>query len=316
MMKKLLFSSLSIFVLVNATLARAEKNIELDILFNIPEEPIPVDSTTIPVAADTTIIIPSSDVPKGIPDNTPSGITSILTGPDIILTDVNLIFDSLPHTCIPDTHIELTSPAGTTVTIIKALIEGGILDAFGCPDGFQNTVLDDQASLNLLGGVPPFIGSFNVEHPSVITNPLSVFIGENASGTWTLFVSDLADLDVGTLEAWSIEFTGASVAQLSISPPTGDYVTTQGFDLTLIIEASGLSVVGASATLDGSDVTGALVSCVIPGTLISGGQTFRCPGLTGEIFGAGTHTFDVILDLSDGSSVSDTVTWEVKGNME
>ncbi len=104
--------------------------------------------------------------------------------------------------------------------------------------------------------------------------------------------------------------------RLNISPPSGDYVTTQGFDLTLIVEAPGLSVTGGSATLDGSDVTGALVSCVIPGTLISGGQTFRCPGLTGGTFGTGTHTLDVTLDLSDGSSVNDGVTWEVKENVE
>lgn len=103
---------------------------------------------------------------------------------------------------------------------------------------------------------------------------------------------------------------------LILSPPSGDYVTTQRFDLTLIVEAPGLSVVGGSATLDGSDVTRSLVDCVIPGTLTSGGQTFRCPRLTGGSFGTGTHIFDVTLDLSDGSTVSDTVIWEVKENTE
>lgn len=103
---------------------------------------------------------------------------------------------------------------------------------------------------------------------------------------------------------------------LTIFPASGALVTTSAFDLTLILEASGLSVVGGNATFDGSDVTDALVSCIIPGTLISGGQTFRCPGLTGGFLGTGTHTFSVTLDLSDGSDVSDTVTWKVKENTE
>lgn len=104
---------------------------------------------------------------------------------------------------------------------------------------------------------------------------------------------------------------------LTISPPSGDYVTTQVFDLTLIVEAPSLSVVGGTATLDDSDVTGALVACIIPGTLVSGGgQTFRCPGLTGSFLGTGTHTLNVTLDLSDSSTVSDTVNWEVKENTE
>ncbi len=77
-----------------------------------------------------------------------------------------------------------------------------------------------------------------------------------------------------------------------------------------------LSVVSGSATLDGTDVTYDLAICVIPGTLVSGGQTFRCPGLTGKFLGTGTHSLKVTLDLSDGSNVSDTVTWEVKENTE
>ena len=63
-----------------------------------------------------------------------------------------------------------------------------------------------------------------------------------------------------------------STSSLTISPPSGTYTTTQGFDLTLIVETQGLSVVGGSAKLNGADVFGALANCFIPGTLIIGGQ--------------------------------------------
>jgi hypothetical protein len=129
--------------------------------------------------------------------------------------------------------------------------------------------------------------------------------------------------DVGVecivIEVVNIEMLPEPIcATLTISPSSGKFVTTQHFDLTLIIEVEGLpvAVVGGSAALDGSDVTGVIANCVKPGTLISGGLTFRCPGLTGGLLGTGTHTLDVTLDLSDGSSVSDSVTWEVKENTE
>ena len=157
-----------------------------------------------PVAS--AVVITSTDVPKSIPDNDTTGITSVLTGPSLVISDINLELN-VTHTCVPDLHIELTSPSGTTSTLVKAFTESGIFTGIGCPDNFTNTVLDDDAATNLLSGTAPYTGSFNVEHSSVVTNPLSVFDGESASGTWTLFISDLADVDVGRLSSWSIEFT-------------------------------------------------------------------------------------------------------------
>jgi hypothetical protein len=98
---------------------------------------------------------------------------------------------------------------------------------------------------------------------------------------------------------------------LSVSPPSGSYATNQRFDLQLFLDAPGRVVVGGQALLDGTDVTGPLVACVIPGALLTGGQTFRCPGLSGALFGPGTHTLQVTLQLDDGSSYTRTVTYEI-----
>lgn len=120
-----------------------------------------------------------------------------------------------------------------------------------------------------------------------------------------------ADIDaVGAISS------DVAVPFLTISPPSGSYTTTQRFDFTLILETSGLSAVDGSATFDGSDVTSSLLGCLVPGTLLSGGQTFRCPGLSGRFLGAGSHTLNVTVNLSDGSSVDDNVTWEVLENSE
>jgi len=123
-------------------------------------------------------------------------------------------------------------------------------------------------------------------------------------------------ISVTTLGGTATSATNFVVPSLTLSPPSGAYVTTQGFDLTLIVDAPGLSVVSGIATLNGADVTSAVGECIIPGTLLSGGVTFRCPGLTGGEFGPGTNSLTVTLDLDDASSVSDTVTWEVLENTE
>ncbi len=152
---------------------------------------------------------PSQDVPKDILDNDTAGITSILNvAPSFPIVDVNLILEDLEHACVGDLKIELISPTGKKVTLIKASDEGGIIGEFVfCLENFAQTRLDDQAPTNLAAGTPPYSGSFNLEHASVDPSPLSSFNGEDAGGSWTLSISDRAVGDTGTLKAWSLEIT-------------------------------------------------------------------------------------------------------------
>jgi glucose/arabinose dehydrogenase len=102
---------------------------------------------------------------------------------------------------------------------------------------------------------------------------------------------------------------------LTLSPPAGDYVVSQIFDLVLIASGS-VAVTGGSATLDGADASAALRACLVPGTLAAGGTTFRCPDLGGVRLGAGTHVVTVTLAFADGSSVTRSVTWRILPNTE
>lgn len=159
-----------------------------------------------------TEVVSSTNVPVTIPDgvgaNSPgTSVTSTLEGPDITLSDLNLIFGDLDHSWLGDLHFELTSPQGTTAVILTSQWEsgGGLL---GSEDDFLNTVLDDQAPTNLGDGSAPFTGSFNIQHANTGNNPLSVFNGESALGTWTITIQDFYSGDTGTLRAWSLMFTG------------------------------------------------------------------------------------------------------------
>jgi hypothetical protein len=153
-------------------------------------------------AAPHTVIVPSDDVPLRIPDGGPGSAASILFGPDLLIADVNLVIERLPHACPSHLKVALASPSGTTVDVIEAF---GIVPV-ARTRGFLGTILDDDAPDSLADGAPSFTGPFNVEHPSVVPMPLSVFDGENASGIWTLRISDEAADCAGELEAWSLEF--------------------------------------------------------------------------------------------------------------
>ncbi|WP_199350925.1 S8 family serine peptidase [Haliangium ochraceum] len=131
-----------------------------------------------------------------IPDNDPAGVTSTLSVPDS-LEIIDLTVDvNITHTYIGDLIVELTSPAGTTVR------------------------LHDRAG----GGTDNLYQSFDPAD----------FDGESAAGEWTLFVSDNAGIDLGTIDSWGLTIVG-----LGFEPGIGlDLVSAErrgsrGADITI-----------------------------------------------------------------------------------
>jgi hypothetical protein len=132
-----------------------------------------------------------------------------LSGP---IGDLNFSFDGsgctadagattvgLEHSWVGDLVITLTSPQGTTVTLMNQA--GGALNS---GNNFCNTLLDDGAAALIQGITPagaPFTGAFKP------ASPLAAFNGQNGNGTWTLTVSDVASFDGGNVRAFSLAFT-------------------------------------------------------------------------------------------------------------
>ena len=69
---------------------------------------------------------------------------------------------------------------------------------------------------------------------------------------------------------------------------------------------------------NGNDITSYISNNAIRGSLaVNMGKTFRLPGLNvGSTLNLGVNTLDATLNLSDGSSVSNSVTWDVLENTE
>jgi subtilisin-like proprotein convertase family protein len=159
----------------------------------------------------------SSDVPITIPDGSSSGVNSTVTiaglpGP---LRDLDVAIASINHSFVSDLVITLTSPAGTTVTLVDRN-GGSRLESFPGPSDFLDTVFDDDATTPILPTTPddaPFTGRFRP------VQPLSAFDGEDGNGTWTLNIADLEEPDAGTLNAWGLTLAPV-VCSADPTPPT------------------------------------------------------------------------------------------------
>lgn len=138
--------------------------------------------------------VSSVDVPKNIPDNSDTGVSSLISfSNNLIITDVNITVN-ITHPWIGDLELILRSPEGTRVTLVETRSDDG--------ENYTNTVFDDDAALNFLAGSAPYTGSFKPQ------NSLESFNNENSFGEWILKAVDGGPADIGTIDNWSISICG------------------------------------------------------------------------------------------------------------
>ena len=149
--------------------------------------------------------VSSTDVPRSILDFQTTTSTILLSGLPSI-SDLNVTLD-ITHTFDRDLRVYLTSPAGMRLQLFGGVGLNG--------DNFSNTTLDDEAASSITNGVAPFAGSYKPQ------GLLSAFDGQNPNGVWTLEVSDTANLDVGVLNNWSLNF--ADIEPSTVTDVNGNY---------------------------------------------------------------------------------------------
>jgi hypothetical protein len=144
-------------------------------------------------------------------------------------------------------------------------------------------------------------------------------IGDYAYASFRRFIGVIDEVRI-----YNRALTDAEIRQLAamrlgvtISPSSGPYLATQGFDFALALHApAGTTVTGASVFLDGRDVTRKVLDSMIGGSLVPAGQSFRVPDLTGGSFAPGLHTLEATIELNGGITVEDTAVWEILENTE
>ncbi len=207
--------------------------------------------------------------PVSIPDNNSTGASVTVSVPDAnTIVDVNAKVN-VTHTYDGDITLSLIGPDGTTVALSGR--------RGGSGDNFTNTVFDDQATTAIASGSPPFTGSFRPDQP------LSVFNGRSAAGTWTLKAVDGAGSDVGTIVGFELQLTypaqacGPSIQYASSARTDacngtgsggGNGVIEPGENVTLVVTARGNGTSGVTG------VSGTLSTATAGVTVTDGQATF------------------------------------------
>lgn len=120
---------------------------------------------------------------------------------DGVVTNITVNLN-ISHTYVGDLIVDLTSPSGTTVRIVDKIgVSGGSTCGCSADDIVSNLSDSGGASIEASCGSQASGGTF------LPANPLSAFIGESATGTWTLTVMDDDELSTGTLNSWSLTIT-------------------------------------------------------------------------------------------------------------
>jgi Domain of unknown function (DUF4394) len=231
--------------------------------------------------------------------------TGALAGDDTNLSPPTVAVDAVAYT---------NPVAGATTTTLFALnqttnslaIIGGVT---GNPS--PNTgVVTDIGPLGLtFAGSPTALDIATTNVAFAVLRPVS-----GAASLYTIDLTTGAAALVGAVGDGTLAIDDIAIVDpgLTLSPPTGTYTNRQSFDLVLLAETQGRTVVSGTATFDGLfDVTSFVAGCIRPGTGPGDVVSFRCADIGGPVIGPGVHTFQVRLVMNDGSMVQRMVTWTV-----
>jgi len=220
------------------------------------------------------ITIPNSGT-SGIANPYPSQIN--VAGLQGTIRKVRVALSAVNHTFPDDLDILLVGPGGQNAIILSDVGGGIEVDV--------DLTLDDAAVNNMPDAGPLNDGTFkptNFEPADPFPGPapapggtsaLSVFDGTNPNGTWSLYVVDDANQDMGGISAWSLVFDmePATLANIStrLRVETGDNILIGGFIVTgsqpknVMVRAIGPSLPLAGAlpdpTLELRDGQGTLI---------------------------------------------------------
>jgi subtilisin-like proprotein convertase family protein len=153
-------------------------------------------------ATPVSALICSTDSNLAIADGsgsaTPGATASINivvpSSPGTTVTDLDFQV-RINHTYVGDLIVTLTSPAGTTITLIDR--PGVPATTFGCSFNNLDLTLDDAAGTSVETQCNTSTPAINGTHQP--TGSLAAFNGQLVSGTWVLSVTDNAGQDTGTI---------------------------------------------------------------------------------------------------------------------
>jgi subtilisin-like proprotein convertase family protein len=211
----------------------------------------------------------STDVPRSIPDNNATGITSNTSIPgDGNVASLTLSLN-ITHTFIGDLVVTLISPDGTSFIVSNR--QGG---------STHNLVINNMS--------------------------ISAFNGHVVAGPWQLRVQDVAAIDIGTLNSWSLTIVGNCTPVVNWSGSASPILATA--DNTTVCTSLNVPTTGGESSLAKLDISGHHDFCsVLSGTLSHNGATVTAFPI--GTFPAGVCDFSLASSAVSGLSGDSSGTW-------
>ena len=206
-------------------------------------------ANTISFTNPASIMIPASGT-SGAGGPYPSTVT--VSGLTATPDKVTVTLRGLNHTYPDDLDVLLVGPTGQKVLLMSDC--GGSDDLNGITLTFDDSAASSLPDFSLItsGTYKPSnydttTDNFSAPAPgSPYGSSLSVFNGQNANGTWSLYIMDDAAIDVGSLaQGWSLSITTSNVAcctqpvtDLGISATASAAVVNLGSNVTFSLNAT------------------------------------------------------------------------------
>lgn len=102
---------------------------------------------------------------------------------------------------------------------------------------------------------------------------------------------------------------------LVISPGSGTYLQGQTVDLALALRSEE-PMQSLQMSINGSAIGELFSQCALSGTLLAGGQSWRCPAVALAVLGAGEYRLTAEVTLASGHQLSAGVDWEILDHSE
>jgi len=159
----------------------------------------------------TNVFEKSSSPALPIPDNNPAGVTDTITCPETGRLSAIEVGVDIRHTYRGDLIVSLVAPSGKIAVLHER-------------NGGPNN--DLQRSFT-----------------PADTAALSTLLGDGIEGRWSLQVQDMAGVDTGTLESWSIQLTSSAAREIAVRRDAAIEIPDNapaGIEDSLRIEEEGL----------------------------------------------------------------------------
>jgi len=164
--------------------------------------------------------------------------STIIVPGNINLSDVNVSVD-IAHTYLGDLLISVLSPDGTEIKLLER----------ACSDNVDlNIVFDDSGVV--LACNSPTTGTFK---PS---ESLTTLNNESGNGTWTIRINDNGELDIGTLNSWSLEICSTQVTEIQPVDFLNIYPNPSSGTITLFLNSDSMDDI----TISLIDMAGRLIT--------------------------------------------------------